>query len=100
MRQPTGKQPWESALTEKTVYASGGMMTPISKLETDIKLIEVRYPHRRESVRSGYIREGWYATLPYSGRFGEGYIIAQPRGRSSVVCTFYLDRPKRGGEDA
>lgn len=94
------KQPWESALTEKTVYASGGMITQIGKLETDVKLISVRYPYIRESTRSGYLRDGWYATIPYSGRYGEGYIIAQPKSRSSVACTFYLDRPKRGEADA
>lgn len=95
----TGKKPWESAITEKTVYASGGFISPITKLETDVGIIESRYPHHRESSRSGYLRQDVYALIPYSGRFGEGYIIATPRTASSVRCVYYLDHGKRGADN-
>ena len=93
-------KPWESALTEKTVYASGGFISPIDKLETDVRIIESRYPHKRESSRSGYLRSDVYALIPYSGRFGDGYIIAIPRTGSSVKCTYYLNHGKRGEQNA
>lgn len=89
------KKPWESAITEKTVYASGGFISPISKLDTDVRIIESRFPHKRESSRSGYLRSDVYALIPYSGRFGDGYIIALPRTCSSVKCMYYLDHEQR-----
>ena len=92
------RQPWESALTEKTVYASGGFIeSDITNLETDIKVIESRFPYTRESSRSGYLRSGSYAMLPYAGRFGRGYIVAFPRTHSSVSIMYYLDREQRKG---
>lgn len=90
------RKPWENAITANTAQASGGFITPDTMLETDVKLITARFPHIRESVRSGYLPNGFYATIPYSGRFGEGYIIATPRSRSSVNCTYYLNNRKRG----
>ena len=94
------KKPWESAITANTAIASGGFITPVSKLETDIRIIATRYPFTRESVRSGYIQNGFYATIPYRGRFGEGYIIATPRTTSSVKCVYYLNHGKRGADNA
>ena len=94
------KKPWESAITANTAIASGGFITPVSKLETDIRIIATRYPFTRESVRSGYIQNGFYATIPYRGRFGEGYIIATPRTTSSVKCVYYLNHGKRGTDNA
>lgn len=95
----TFKKPWESAITAKTAVASGGFITPITKLETDLKIISSRYPHTRESVRSGYLQDGYYAMIPYRGRFGEGYIIALPRTGSSVKCVYYLNHGKRGANN-
>ena len=92
------QQPWESALTEKTVYASGGLVNDIDRLETDVKIIKSRFPHTRESVRSGYLREGRYALIPYRGRYGDGYIFALPKTRSSVRIMYYLNQPVRGCE--
>lgn len=92
MKLAENKKPWESALTEKTVYASGGFISPIDKLETDVALIADRFPHMRESSRSGYLKTGIYAIIPYTGRFGSGYIIALPRTRSSVRCVYYLNK--------
>lgn len=88
-------KPWESAITENNVCASGGFISPLSMLETDTRIIATRFPHRRESNRSGYIRPDMYALIPYSGRFGEGYIIATNRSKSSVHCEYYLDRKQR-----
>lgn len=93
------KKPWENAITANTAQASGGFITPDTMLETDIKLISTRFPNIRESVRSGYLPSGYYATIPYSGRFGEGYIIATPRSKSSVNCTYYLNTGKRGADN-
>lgn len=91
------KQPWESALTEKTVRASGGMVSNINMLETDTKIIASRFPFMRESFRSGYLKQNNYALLPYSGRFGNGYILALHHTHSSVRCVYYLDREQRRG---
>lgn len=88
-------EPWKSAITEKTVYASGGFITPLDKLETDVKIVESRFPHKRESSRSGYLKPDVYALIPYHGRFGDGYIIALPRSTSSVRVIYFLDRPQR-----
>lgn len=91
------RQPWESALTEKTVKASGGFIADVNMLETDTKIISSRFPFVRESFRSGYLKQNNYALLPYSGRFGNGYIFAFPHTHSSVRCVYYLDRKQRAG---
>lgn len=99
MTLDNSKKPWESAITEKTVYASGGFVSPLQFLETDAQLIEKRFPHKRESSRSGYLKQGVYALIPYTGRFGEGYILALPRTSSSVRCMYYLDHKQRGDDN-
>lgn len=51
-----------------------------------------RYGHgvKRVSTHNGYLPEFSVAVIPYNGRWGSGYILAQHGNGNKVTYTYYI----------
>ena len=62
------------------------------------KLLAMAVPNcvYKTSKRSGYLRPGWFAIVPYLGNLGRGWALIEHEASSVVRYHFYLEGDYRG----
>ena len=92
-KQTSRRKTWYECTTENTIKADPEALY-IKNFETSNLsgvlrcLHECRYSH--SSIHNGYINQKDLALLPYTGRFGKGWIMVQHLSSFKVQYYYYL----------
>lgn len=78
--------PWYKVCTANKILAGGGFVGELANMA-----IQPNHICLKIATHAGYLPRGVVGVMPYSGRYGDGYIVATHNSNTTVLWQYYIN---------